>query len=254
MQPSPLTNSALSHSALKKRILNALKQEAQDEQQQNNQTMQDFSPIVEQNIDQDKQQQQQANLDNSSDESTSLLTLKVVPDIDSPTSGTRKKATSGFLIKTPSSSTTTNSSISSSSSHTHFNYENLPPTIPPKISDNNTNNNSFQWPLQVSLFRRQQSLHTSSQTQNPLPSTPYTPPPMLSPFRKGPGLYYHVFSQTTPAAQQTATVATPGLPFTPVPDEISGPKINIGEKYQAVIPKLQMKIDDDNDAGLYCKI
>ncbi|CAF1523721.1 unnamed protein product, partial [Adineta steineri] len=75
-----------------------------------------------------------------------------------------------------------------------------------------------------------------------------TPPPMLSPFRKGPGLYYHVFSHTPAATQQTTTtVPTPGLPFTPVPDEISGPKINIGEKYQAAIPKLQTKIDIDGD-------
>jgi hypothetical protein len=250
MQPSPLTNSTSSFAAPKKRILNALKQEAQDEQL-NIQAMQDFSPIIEQNIDQDKQQ---TNLDDP----TSSSTLKVVPDNDSPIVDTKKKTTSGFLIITPSSSSTinsstsssstTNSSTSSSSSNTHFNYENLPQTIPSKILEN-TNNSSFQWPLQSSQFRRQQSLNAANQTPNLPPSTPYTPPPMLSPFRKGPGLYYHVFSQTTPAAQQTATVATPVLPFTPIPEEISGAKINIGKDYQADIPKLRMKIDDD-DAGL----
>jgi len=249
MQPSPLTNSRSSFAAPKKRILNALKQEAQDEQQ-NNQLIQDFSPIIEQNIDQDKQQ---INSENSFEDPTSSLTLKIIPDIDSPIVETTKKTISGFLITTPSSSSTINSSTSSSSSSkTHFNYENLSQTIPSKLSDNS----SFQWPLQISQFRRQQSLNIASQTPNPLPSTPYTPPPMLSPFRKGPGLYYHVFSQTTPATiQQTSTVTTPVLPFTPIPDEISGPKINIGKEYQVDIPKFQMKIDDeysiDNDELLF---
>ena len=235
MQPSPLTNSSSSLAAPKKRILNALKQEAQDEQQ-NNQLIQDFSPIVEQEK-------------NSFDESTSSSTLKVVPDIDSPIVEPVKKAISGFLIGTPSS--TTNSSTSSSSSNTHFNYENLPQTNPTKPSDSqqNANNSSFQWPLQISQFRRQQSLNVGSQTPNPLPSTPYTPPPMLSPFRKGPGLYYQVFSQTTPAAQHTATAGTPVLPFTPIPDEISGPKMNIGKEYQADIPPLQTKLEED-ETGL----
>jgi hypothetical protein len=242
MQSSPVTNFKSSLAAPKKRILNALKQEAQDEQQQNNQLIQDFSPI----IDHDKQQ---LNLDNSFEDPTSSFTLKIVPIVDSPITEPPKKATSGFLIVTPSSSTTTNSSTSSSSSsNTHFNYDHLSQTNPVKISDNpnNSNNSSFQWPSQISQFRRQQSLNIGSQTPNPPPSTPYTPPPMLSPFRKGPGLYYHVFSQTTPAAHQTATIPTPVLPFTPIPDEISGPKINIGENYQAFIPKLQMKFEDDD--------
>ena len=252
MQPSPLTNSVLSHAALKKRILNALKQEAQDEQQ-HNQMGQDFSPTLEQNTDQDNKSQ--TNVETSSDNSS----LKVIPAIDSPIPDTTAiapaatiKSASGFLISTPSSSTTTTtvSSSSASSDTTHFNYENLPPIIPSQVSDQtaaNSNNDSFQWPSQVSQFRRQQSLNIASQTSNPLPTTPYTPPPMLSPFRKGPGLYYQVFSQTTPAAtQQTITVPTPSLPFTPVPDEISGPKINIGEKYQAVIPKLQTNLADNS--------
>jgi hypothetical protein len=248
MQPSPLTNSTSSFAAPKKRILNALKQEAQDEQQ-NNQSIQDFSPIIEQTIEQDKSHIHQ---EDSFEDPTSSLTLKIVSDVDSPIVDTIKKPTSGFLITTPSSSSTTNSSTSSSSSKTHFNYENLAQTSSLKQSDNNqnTNNSSFQWPLQISQFRRQQSLNIGSQTPIPLPTTPYTPPPMLSPFRKGPGLYYHVFSQTTPAAQQTATVATPVLPFTPIPDEISGPKINIGKEYQADIPKLHMKFDQDDDTGL----
>lgn len=76
---------------------------------------------------------------------------------------------------------------------------------------------------------------------------------MLSPFRKGPGLYYHVFSQTTPVPPPTTTavptVPTPVLPYTPIPDEISGPKINIGEQYQAPIPKLRTKIASE-DTGL----
>jgi hypothetical protein len=253
MQPSPLTNSTSSSSSLaapKKRILNALKQEAQDEQQ-NNQLIQDFSPIIEQNMDQDKQQQQQqSNLENSSDDPTSLSTLKIIPDIDSPIVDTTKKNTSGFLITTttPSSSSTINSSTSSSSNNIHFNYENFSQTNPSKTSDN-TNNSSFQWPLQVSQFRRQQSLNHANQMSNLSPSTPYTPPPMLSPFRKGPGLYYQVFSQTTPAAQQTSTSI---VPFTPILDEISGPKINIGKEYQADIPKIRMKIDDD-ETGLFEK-
>jgi hypothetical protein len=246
LQPSPLTNSKSSLAAPKKRILNALKQE-QDEQQ-NNQLLQDFSPIIELNTDQDKSQ---LSLDNSFEDPNSSYTLKIIPDVDSPTTdttATKKSATSGFLITTPSSSTTTNSSTSSTSSNSHFNYENLSQTIPSKTSENpnNSNNSSFQWPSQISQFRRQQSLNVGSQTPNPLPSTPYTPPPMLSPFRKGPGLYYHVFSQTTPAAQQTSTVPTPVLPYTPIPDGISGPKINIGQEYQANIPKLYTKFEDDD--------
>jgi hypothetical protein len=246
MQPSPLTNSTPSLAAPKKRILNALKQEAQDEQQ-NNQLIQDFSPIIEQ----DKAPIHQ---EDSFEEPTSTYTLKIVSDVDSPIVDVTKKAPSGFLINTPSSSSTANSSTSSSSSKTHFNYENLAQTNASKPSDSNanTNNSSFQWPLQISQFRRQQSLNIGSQTPNPLPTTPYTPPPMLSPFRKGPGLYYHVFSQTTPAPQQTAAATTPVLPYTPIPDEISGPKINIGKEYQADVPKLQTKLDD-SDAGLFEK-
>ncbi|CAF3360054.1 unnamed protein product [Rotaria sp. Silwood1] len=253
-QSSPLTNSTQSHAVLKKRILNALKQEAQDEQQ-NNQIIPDCSPFMEQNNDQDKQQ---INIENSSEGPTSSLILKTNSDTNNTTvDKTTKKSTSGFLIISPSSSSTvTNSSTSTSSTNTHFNYENLSSTIPSKTSDtvttttnNNTNNSttsSFQWPSQVSQFRRLQNLNMGSQTPNPLPTTPYTPPPMLSPFRKGPGLYYHVFSQTTPAVQQTSTVSTPVLPFTPIPDEISGPKINIGKDYQAIIPNLEMKIDNDD--------
>ena len=241
MQPSPLTNSSTSsHAAPKKRILNALKQEAQDEQQ-NNQLIQDFSPVIEQNFEQDKQQIN--NIENSSsiEDSTYSLTLKIIPDDDQP-----KKLTSAFLITTPSSSSTNNSSISSSSSstNTHFNYENFTQT---KQQSGNLTQSSFQWPLQVSQFRRQQSINNSNQISNPIPTTPYTPPPMLSPFRKGPGLYYQVFSQTTPAAQQTSAATTPVLPYTPIPDERLGPKINIGKEYQANIPKLKLNVDEDNE-------
>ncbi|CAF4668235.1 unnamed protein product, partial [Rotaria socialis] len=170
------------------------------------------------------------------------------PPVHNPTVESVKKSTSGFLIISPSSSSRASSSTSTSSAKTHFNYENVTSVNPLKSPDsttiNNMNNSSFQWPSQISQFRRLQNL--GSQTPNPLPSTPYTPPPMLSPFRKGSGLYYQVFSQTTPVPAQTSTVATPVLPFTPIPDEISGPKINIGEDYQAAIPKLQIKIDYDD--------
>ena len=241
MHPSPRTNSTPSLAAPKKRILNALKQEAQDEQL-NNLSIQDFSPMID-------LEKCQTNQESSLEESTSSVTSKTVSDTD-----TSKKSTSAFLINTPSSSSTINSSTSSSStsSHRHFNYEVLLQTNPLKApTDENLSQNtsSFQWPLQISQFRRQQSLNIVSQTPNPPPTTPYTPPPMLSPFRKGPGLYYQVFSQNTPAIQSTSTATTPVLPFTPVPDEISGPKINIGKDYQAGIPKLQRKLDD-NEIGL----
>jgi hypothetical protein len=220
MQPSPATNSASSscssssssHAAPKKRFLNAMKQETQDDRQQ---------PVVE----------------NASDflidDPLSTSVLKIVPDIDSPVKTTR----SGFLIGTPSS-TGTNSS-SSTSSHTHFNYENV---VPAKKSDNSTPS-SFQWPSQ---FRRQLSLNIAYQTSNPLPSTPYTPPPMLSPFRKGPGLYYRVFSQPAPSETIVPLPTTPPLSFTAASEESAGPKINIGRDYQAMIPKLQTKMEDDD--------
>ena len=226
MQTSP-------HSALKKRILNALKQD----EQHNNQILQYSSSITEQKTnDQDKQQRDIENLSKDSTSSKNFSTIN----------NSTETATSGFLIVSPSSSATTNSSTSASSTNTHFNYENLPSTIPSKISDNNMNNSTFQWPLQISQFDRRSSVAVENQTLNSLPSTPYTPPPMLSPFRKGSGLYYHIFSQTTPNAQQTAMAITPVLPFTPIPNEISRPKINIGKEYQAIIPKLQMDIDDDD--------
>lgn len=239
MQPSPLTNSTPSLAAPKKRILNALKQEAQDEQQ-NNTFNQDFSPI----IDLDKSQVHQ---DNVLEESTSSVISKAVSDVEA-----MKKSASAFLINTPSSSTTTNSSTSSSSSNKHFNYDHLPQTNPLKTNNEHLNptNSSFQWPLQISQFRRQQSLNIACPTPNPIPTTPYTPPPMLSPFRKGPGLYYHVFSQNTPAIPPSSAATTPGVPFTPIQDEISGPKINIGKDYQADIPKLRSTIDDDQ-TGLF---
>ena len=162
MQPSPAahstssSSSSSSHTAPKKRILNAMKQMPQDEKQ---------APTVE-------------------ERPPSPTVLEVVPDNDSPA----KKHMSGFLIATPSS-TGTNSS-SSTSSHTHFNYE----EVPPQKKQRDSTPSSFQWPSQ---FRRQLSLNIAHQTLNPaVPSTPYTPPPMLSPFRKGPGLYYRVFFST----------------------------------------------------------
>ncbi len=215
MQPSPATHStssscsstpssSSSYVAPKKRFLNSIKQERQDDKQET---------IVE-------------------EERSPPLVLKIIPDIDSPV----KKATSGFLIGTPSS--TGASSSSSTSSNTHFNYENI---LPPTKRDSTPS--SFQWPSQ---FRRQLSLNTGKPTLNPPPSTPYTPPPMLSPFRKGPGLYYRVFSQPGSSTE------TSSIPTTPVGEESAGPKINVGKEYQAIIPKLQLKMVDD-DTGLYLK-
>ena len=212
MQSSPMTNSSSSLAAPKKRILNALKQEAQDEQQQQQQNLSsihNFSPIIEQNLDE--------------------TALKTIPDHDcSPPSDSTasKKSSTACLTATPSSSSTVNSSLSSSSSsaNTHFNYENL------ATETDSSKQASFQWPSQ---FRRPPNLRLNENSTT-LPTTPYTPPPMLSPFRKGHGLYYQVFSQTTP-----------GPTSTPIPDEISGPKINIGKTYQVEIPQCQSHIDTD---------
>ena len=264
-------HSSPSIAAPKKRILSAMKLEAQDEQQQQQNRLEeaskqallvvDSSPALnniggDSYVDLDKPSP--ANVDNAQESgSSSGPTLKIIPDTDSPASDASKKTASGFLINTPSSSTGTNSSTSTSSSssgHKHFHYENLPLTIPVKLSEANSAS-SFLWPSQNSQFRRQLSLNPGSQTPIPLPSTPYTPPPMLSPFRKGPGLYYHVFSQNTPqlgtpSAQSAATATTPVPPFTPLPDDISGPKINIGSDYQVLIPKLKATRDDDETGSL----
>ena len=153
--------------------------------------------------------------------------LEIVPDADSP----GKKHMSGFLIGTPSSTGT--SSSSSTSNQPHFTYEEPPPT-----KQRDSTPSSFQWPSQ---FRRQLSLNVSHPKLNPVPSTPYTPPPMLSPFRKGPGLYYRVFSQPGPSTE------TPSVPTTPVADESTNPKINVGREYQAEIPKLRIDLPE-NDA------
>jgi hypothetical protein len=218
MQPSPATqstssscSSSSSHAAPKKRFLNAIKQGTQDDKQQQQQ-----KPIIE------------------DEPSSSPPMLKIIPDIDSPI----KKPMSGFLIATPSSTTGTSSS-SSTSSHTHFNYEDV---VVPQKKNRDSTPSSFQWPSQ---FRRQLSLNLGYQSSNPIPSTPYTPPPMLSPFRKGPGLYYRVFSHP---GQSTDTSS---IPTTPIGDESTNPKINIGKKeYQAIIPKLQINLyDDDDDRG-----
>lgn len=271
VQPSPaMARSLPSIAAPKKRILSAMKLEAQDEQQQQQNRLDeaskqslfivDSSPAVnsmsiDSNADLDKLSP--ANVDSTQESySTNAPTLRVIPDTDSPVSDVSKKAASAFIITTPSSSTGTNSSkstSSSSSSHKHFNYENLPATLPMKQPEPNSAS-SFLWPSQNSQFRRQLSLNPGSQTPIPLPSTPYTPPPMLSPFRKGPGLYYHVFSQNTPqlatpAAQSAVAATTPVPPCTPVADDISGPKINVGSEYQALIPKLRA-IADDDETGL----
>lgn len=209
MQPSPSMIAAP-----KKRILSALKQEAQDGQQkQSNESMGISKPSSVPEICTTIEEEKPTKTLFPDDS-----TLKITPiDSDSPASDSAKKSTSGFLINTPSSSSTgTNSSSSSSSSKRFFTEETN------AAVSTNPSSSSFQWPGQVSQFRRPIALNPHCRT----PSTPYTPPPMLSPFRKGPGLYYQVFPQT-------ASTPTPSF------DEIPGPKINVGEDYQAVIPELK---------------
>ncbi|KAJ1157360.1 hypothetical protein NDU88_010073 [Pleurodeles waltl] len=87
---------------------------------------------------------------------------------------------------------------------------------------------------------------------------PYTPPPMLSPVRQGPGL----FSSVIPAHGSAAYSQLPPTPLTPTPrvllfrNSLDGgsipvtpgpgeqtidiePRINIGPRFQATIPELQ---------------
>lgn len=150
------------------------------------------------------------------------------------------KPISGFLIGTPSSTGT--SSSSSSSSHQHFTYENI---VPPKKVEPTAS--PFLWPSQ---FRRQLSLNVPNHVYPPIPTTPYTPPPMLSPFRRGPGLYYRVFSHPGSAMESHAAPTTPLLSFSPMVEGSSGPKINVGDNYQALIPDLQENANYDDDGGL----
>ena len=156
--------------------------------------------------------------------------LKIVLDNDSPIG----KRASNFLINTPSSASTFSSS--SISSNTRFNYDN--PVLSTKPEQNS---HSFQWPSQ---FRRQLSVNSGKPTLNSTLEVPYTPPPMLSPFRKGSGLYFRVFSQTGTSTEQLPT------PTTPLGEESASPKINKGPKYQADIPQLRTEMDND-DPGLY---
>lgn len=161
--------------------------------------------------------------------------LEIIPDLDSPV----KKNMSGFLISTPSSNDT--SSSSSASSQKQFHYDEIP-----QEKKRESTQSSFQWPSQ---FRRQLSLTIPYQISNQVPSTPYTPPPMLSPFRKGPGLYYRAFSQTGQSNE------TPSIPTTPSGDESANPRINIGRDYQATIPPIKTNrnayIDDTGDELLF---
>ncbi|CAF3826987.1 unnamed protein product [Rotaria sordida] len=187
---------------------------------------------------QDYNKQQQIYIEN---QTSPLAVLEIVPDIDSPI---KKNTPSAFLIGTPSSSTGTNSSSSSSTStNTHFNYDNIQ-----QIKRSEPTQSSFYWPSQL---RRQLSLNLTNKTLDPLPSTPYTPPPMLSPFRKGPGLYYRVFSQPGTSTEPPSIPTTPLPPYTPIGEESAGPKINIGKEYQAIIPKCRTKLQDDDDEGSY---
>ncbi|CAF3792040.1 unnamed protein product [Rotaria magnacalcarata] len=124
----------------------------------------------------------------------------------------------------------------------HFSQSNGMPSHNPYLRSPH----SFHWPSQL---RRQLSLNLAKQTLNPLPSTPYTPPPMLSPFRRGPGLYYRVFSHPGTCTESPSIPTTPLPPGTPVGEESTVPKINIGRDYQANIPKLRTNFDDDDDAA-----
>ena len=169
--------------------------------------------------------------------------ISTVEDRSSPSAAhipnSTKDHKSAFLIGTPSSTgmSSSASSSSASSTHTHFNYDNI---VPAKQRDSTPS--TFQWPSQ---FRKQLSLDMSyPRMTNQPPSTPYTPPPMLSPFRKGPGLYYRVFSQPTPAAESNALPsASSPHPSTPSLDGSSSARINIGSNYQASIPSLQTDTD-----------
>ena len=245
MQPSPS-----SIAAPKKRFLNALKQENQDESQQQQSSMEETPKQydVAENCIMEENKSISSQNDENQENSTLSINSKISGSTESPSIDSNKKLMSAFLITTPSSSSAeTNSSkstsSSSSSSHRHFNYENLPATIPTKPVMENNSISSFQWPSQVSQFRRQVSMNLGNKTPNPLPTTPYTPPPMLSPFRKATGLYYQAFSQATPVPTLMASGATPS---TPLADDASGPKINIGQDYQAIIPKLNDSIDNDD--------
>ena len=167
------------------------------------------------------------------------------PPVDSPVVTSDKdtlasKPISGFLIGTPSSTGT--SSSSSTSSHQHFTYENIEP--PKKVEPTAS---PFLWPSQ---FRRQLSLNVSNHVYPPIPTTPYTPPPMLSPFRKGPGLYYRVFSHPGSAMESHAAPGTPLPSFSAIVDESSGPKINVADDYQASIPDLRKNANYEDDEGL----
>ncbi|CAF3951419.1 unnamed protein product, partial [Rotaria sp. Silwood2] len=217
MQLSPTTHStssscsslsSLNIVAPEKQIQNTMKQEIQDDKQQ-------------------------INIEN---QTSPLAVLEIVPDIDSPI---KKTSISGFLIGTPSSTSTSSASSSSTSNNTHFNYDDVPQRKKPEPTPS-----SFYWPSQL---RRQLSLNQTNKILNPLPSTPYTPPPMLSPFRKGPGLYYRVFSQPGTSTEPSSIPATPLPPSTPIGEESAGPKINIGKDYQAIIPKYRTKFDDNDD-------
>ena len=59
---------------------------------------------------------------------------------------------------------------------------------------------------------------------------------MLSPYRRGPGLYFRVFSHPGSAKSEMPLVTTSVL------DETTGPKINIGPECQAAIPKLRKEL------------
>ncbi|CAF0751667.1 unnamed protein product [Didymodactylos carnosus] len=148
--------------------------------------------------------------------------------------------------KTPSSNSS--SLISSSSSNAkHFQYEHVSSTTEtilvsrPTPTESHQRINqpidspSFLWPSQPSQLRRQQSF------------TPYTPPPMLSPYRKGSGLYYHVFSATPTTVSTPVTTFSQGIqqPFTPLTNKLVVNEINKQENNEIIpIPKSAVSIED----------
>jgi hypothetical protein len=174
-------------------------------------------------------------LDNDS-QSSSLL--KIIPDIDSP----RTKTMSGFLIGTPLS-IDASSSASSTSSQGYFAYDSV--TV---MKRSIFASSSSQWP---SVLRRHVSLVDGDLALHAPPSTPYTPPPMLSSFRRGSSLYFRLFSEPNPSTKSNSTIVNTALPtFTPIVDESTDPKINIGHEYQAIIPDLRINHRIDDDQGL----
>lgn len=151
---------------------------------------------------------------------------------------------SQFMIKESSSSAT--SSASSSSNNQHFTYDNVPEH---KILHRTTS--STHW---LSQFRRE---YSNSQSNNNISlnshlSVPYTPPPMLSPYRRGAGLYYRTFSQSNGNENLNDCNSFQAVTDSQaVTEDPSSPKINVGDEYQADIPKFRRNINPSEEKGLF---